>query len=128
MRNRDQAAGLAGSWEWLHFAARLPAQPVPFTNVAAGQVLYPGRCIFLGATFNNAGTAAGRLDILDGLDGNGGIAWRFPAAASALGGGAVPSNGILMEVGVFLNPSGVTLTGAGLVIPLWHDRRTPPGD
>lgn len=128
MEHSQRSTTLKGSWEWLRFAAQLPSRAIPFTNQAAPFLGFGGRCIVTGLSWNNTATTAGRVDILDGVDGNGGIAWRAPAVATALGSAAIPPNGIMLEIGCWLNLNSVTLTGALLVIPLWHYDWTPPGE
>lgn len=127
MEGRGRRPTLEGSWEWLEFASQLPAKAVPFSGISARTVLFSGRCVLRGLSFSNAATTAGVVDALDGLDGTGMIAWRTPAAASSTGQSPVPQPGILLEIGLTLNLTTVQITGAALVVPLWHYARTPPG-
>lgn len=119
---------LEGSWEWLEFAARLPSRPQPIKAQSASTLALSGRCIVTGLSFLNLATTAGMVDLYDGQDANGTLAWRTPAAASAITVSPIPPNGIFCEIGAFLNLTTVTITGAILIIPLWHYRWTPPGE
>lgn len=126
--NRPRRETLESSWDWLEFAAQLPARAIPFTSQSASFGPLTGRCIFLGVSWNNAATTAGAIDVLDGQDAKGGIAWQFTVAASVRGNGTIPGQGVLLEIGCWLNLTTVTITGAVLLIPLWHHRLTPPGE
>lgn len=128
MERRQRITGLKGSWEWLNFAAQLPANPVQFSGVAGGRLVYSGRCILTGGAFSNSATTAGSVSILDGQDGNGG-AVAFQAVAASAGVPLVlPGQGILLEVGAYMVASAAVLAGALYLIPLWHDEYTAPGD
>lgn len=128
MRERDRAADLAGSWEWLEFAARLPARPVPIASGSAVLTVYSGRCIFTGLSLTNSGGSGGTALVYDGLDVSGTPAARMGIGANSTSQFAAPGQGILMEIGVTLNPATLTLQGTAYVVPLWHGPRTPPGE
>lgn len=120
--------GLKGSWEWLHFAAQLPSSPQFVNSQSASGLVYSGRCILTGATFLNSGTAPGQAILHDGLDLSGGVVSVTPIAANAAGNPVLPAQGILCEIGVFLEVVTATLKGGVFVIPLWHYDFTEPGD
>ena len=126
--NRERIAGLKGSWEWLEFAAQLPAKPVPLVSLAASGALYSGRCILAGASVTNTATTAGQLNLLDGTDSKGQIVSVLPLAAGAAAYPVFGPAGVLMELGVFATVTTATITGSVYVIPLWHEWLTPPGE
>lgn len=120
--------GLKASWPWLEFASGLAGKPVPYSNLAAGNLVFSGRCLFLGITGANAATVAGSVVVYDGQDATGPQALNLAAAASSPFGGNGPNNGILCEIGVFVRPVGITISGSVIVVPLWHYGFTPPGE
>lgn len=128
MERRRRIEGLKGSWEWLEFAAQLPANPQMITGQAGNKLIYSGRCILTGACVNNTATTAGTVQLLDGQDATGGLVAGGNVAASGITNVPVNGQGILCEVGVFLVVATATLTGSILIIPLWHDEYTAPGD
>lgn len=120
--------GLKSSWPWLEFAAGLPAKAVPFPVKSAGFQAFGGRCIYLGITGANAATVAGSIILYDGQDATGAQVGNYAAAASSPVSQLGPSNGVMCEIGLWVVPTGITLTGSVLVIPLWHYSFTPPGE
>lgn len=114
------------SWEWLAFAASLPSRPVPFSSVSGNTQLFTGRCILTGVTFNNLATTSGVVQLLDGQDATGAPAWQVHAGGSNQAQSILPNNGVLMDIGVFMAVSTVTITGSILVIPLLAYDKTPP--
>lgn len=115
-------------WEWMSFAATLPAKPFQFLNLAANKYLLSFRCIVVGLSLNNSATAGGLLTLYDGQDANGEIIAQQGYAASSTVNQLLGTTGVLAENGVFLGVSGGTLTGAVWAIPLWHYNVTPPGE
>lgn len=120
---------LKRSYEWLGYAAGLPAKPVPFTSQSGNQVLAAGRHILMGVSFRNLSTFGGAITLNDGLDAN-----SIPLVTVGFGGSAtvlqpIAANGIMCEIGVFLNSlSGCVLTGSAWIVPLWNYPSTPPGE
>lgn len=127
MRHGPSQEAQKGSWEWLEFAAQLPAQPFVFGPTAANALVYSGRCILLGGSYLNSATAAGTVQLLDGQDATGGLVVATAVAASSPATPNLPGQGILCEIGVFLLPGGTTIKGSVYVIPLAHYDFTPPG-
>lgn len=123
----ERISGLKGSWAWLQFAAQLPSNPQPLKNITAGSLVYSGRCILTGAIFNNTATAAGAVQLLDGVDATGALIAGAQLPASTLTPLSTVGQGILCEIGVFLVPTGTIAAATVLVIPLWHDEFTSPG-
>lgn len=128
MRERDRAADLAGSWEWLEFAARLPAKYVPLAQTGADKLIMSGRCLLLGADLFNMATNGGTVTIYDGTSANGSVAAQIGFPADTTVNYRSPGQGVLLEQGCWLSPSSVTVQGCVFVVPLWHGPRTPPGD
>lgn len=122
------ARGLKGDWEWLEFAANLPSNPQFVINQSASGLVFGGPCILTGASFSHSGTAAGTIQLLDGLDATGGAVNAFSIAAGSNGQASLPSKGVLMELGVYLKLTTAIVTGSVYVVPLWHYRGTPPGE
>lgn len=120
--------GLKGSWEWLQWAARLPAKPIPFATSAANLQLFTGRCIFWGVQVINTSTTAGIMTAYDGRDTTGPELGSSSIAASGRAGLTAPAVGVLCESGVYLALSSSTVTGSLLCTPLWHYPFTPPGE
>lgn len=114
------------SWEWTEFAAGLPAKPVPLNSITAGTLLYGGRCILMGGSVQNSGGGNGTLSLLDGVDATGMAVVILPLAAGVAGAPPIPASGVLMEIGVYAVPVTATIKGAVYVVPLLHNRRTPP--
>ena len=119
--------GLKGSWEWLAFAAQLPAKPIYTGGFKGTFTVYSGRCIVVGGYVFNDGTTAGQSYLYDGLDATGMKTSDVQVPASA----AVPLTlgnvGILHEIGVYQNTSGILVEAAYYIIPLEHLPHTPPG-
>ena len=123
-RGRD----LKASWEWLAFAASLPADPVPFGPISAGQLLQSGRAIYIGAAFKNTGTGGGDLQVLDGMDASGNLVDRITVAANGLARATGLPYGVLCESGIYLVPTSATLQGVLWLVHLWKYPFTPPGE
>lgn len=121
-------AGLKGSWEWLEYASQLPAKAVPLVGQAAGTLIFGGRCILAGASVFNNATTSGGINLLDGTDSKGQIVALLPLAANSGFTADIAPNGVLMEIGVFVTVSTANITGSIYVVPLWHQRMTPPGE
>lgn len=124
---RARPRGLKGSWEWLAFAAQLPANPIPLTSLSASTLIYSGRCILMGASVQNNGAGAGGINLLDGLDATGAAVVIQPLAAQAAAVIDLPGNGVLCELGVFAQITTATIRGSVWVVPLWHYPNTGPG-
>lgn len=120
--------GLKGSWEWLQFAAQLPAKPVPLLVSSGTVVAYSGRCIYLGTNLINSATTAGRVVVYDGLDTSGPIIDLAAVAASGIASVNTAAAGILCELGVTVSLTSIVVTGSVLVVPLWHYLDSPPGE
>lgn len=119
---------LEGSWDWLEWAAGLPSKPVPVPLGSAAITVFSGRCILTGLTVTNSAASGGTLIVHDGLDTNGNPAVRLGIGANSTGGYNAPVRGILMELGVTVNPNTLTLQGSVYVVPLWHYGETAPGE
>lgn len=128
MEQYERGRRLESSWGWLEFAARLPSRPVPFTALAAATQVFKGRCVYQGITGINNATVGGGLALQDGEDSTGLLVGRYGLTASNSFNFAVPNVGTLCEIGLWLNPLGVNVTGSVYVIPLWHYERTAPGE
>src|SRR5579872_2801413 len=115
-----------GSWEWLAFAAQLPSSPEQFLSVSASQKLLTGRYIVTGVSGTNAATTAGTVTLYDGQDNTGEIIVTKNVAASADFFIALPGNGVMVEIGVYLGVATATITGSVLAIPLTRYANTPP--
>lgn len=126
MELRDRQAQ-RDSWEWLAFAASLPSRPIPFVGVSGNTLVYSGRCILTGVTANNTNAASGVIQLLDGLDATGVPAWQVHAGGTNQVQSILPNNGVLMDIGVFMEVSSATITGSVLLIPLAHYDMTQPG-
>lgn len=123
----ERIEGLKGSWGWLEYASQLPAKPVALPSATGNGLVYSGRCILAGASVFNSATTSGGLNLLDGVDNKGLIAATIPLAATTGFNGDLAPNGVLMEIGIFATITTATISGAIYVIPLWHQRLTPPG-
>lgn len=121
-------SGLKGSWEWLQFAAQLPAKPVPLLASSGNVVAFSGRCIYLGTNLINSATTAGRVVVYDGLDTTGAVIDLAQVAASQVLPSRIGSPGVLCELGVTVALTSIVVTGAVLVIPLTHYLDAPPGE
>ena len=120
--------GLKGSWEWLQFAAQLPAKPVPLLASSGNVVAFSGRCIYLGVNLINSATTAGRVAVYDGLDTTGPIVDLGAVAASGILSANTAAAGVLCELGVTVALTSIVVTGSVLVVPLWHYFDGPPGE
>jgi hypothetical protein len=117
-----------GNWEWLRFAASLPAKPVQFIAQSTNRELFSGRCIVREITGLNNGVAGGTLTLNDGGDASGTLVLTQGYAASASFSHSIAAFGALCEIGLFLVTGGQSLTGNVLLVPLWEYNITPPGD
>lgn len=127
MAERLRSVATKGSWEWLSFAASLPAKPYQLRAVTASQLLNTGRYIFVGAVFNNTATTAATVTVHDGQDANGEIVGQVTVPASS----SLPLNtandGVLCEIGLYVEIATGTITGSVWAVPLAHYNITPPG-
>lgn len=128
MLEQPRGRDLKASYEWLNFAASLPATHVGYKGQSANFQGFKGRCI-LTALFVNNGNAAGQTIVLhDGEDASGPIVHQAFITNGANQNQPFSPRGILCETGVYIElfagPWNVTL----FVVPLWHYDRTPPGD
>lgn len=119
---------LKGSWEWLEFAASLPSQPNQFIAVTAGQLLLSGRYLVTGITINNTSTNAGTVTLYDGQDTTGTIVLAQHFSASGTQTTPTVPNGVLCEIGVFMNVTAGSISGAVWAVPLSEIAGTPPGE
>lgn len=120
---------LRGSWEWLAFAARLPAKPLTVNAPAAPQRLYSGRCLLTGMCLYNSAAVGAAVVFYDGTDTNGLAAGQIHFAATSGNFGPLATGPILLESGLVLSPGAGTVVGAVYVIPLdVHFGTTPPGE
>jgi hypothetical protein len=115
------------SWEWLSFAATLPASPIQFLSTAANKQLAGGRYIVTAINATNAATTAGTLTLYDGQDTTGEILGVINLAAGTSLNLILGTTGTLTEIGIFMAVSGGTFTGSVLAIPLSRYNITPPG-
>ena len=118
---------LKASYEWLEFAAGLPAKVVPWTNESASFQGFKGRCVLQAVAGINGNAGTQSIQLHDGEDASGALI--FPTAVPGNGYLFQPFSprGILCETGVFVQipagPWSITL----LLVPLWHYSNTPPG-
>lgn len=117
-----------GSWEWLSFAASLPAKPIPITALSAATKGYTGRCIAVGLALDNTATVGGKLTVYDGQDTGGTTIGIYGFAASNQVKQTFGIFGVLCEIGVYLSTVGGLLAGSLWVVPLWEYNITPPGE
>lgn len=120
--------GLKGSWEWLQFAAQLPAKPVPLLASSGNVLAYSGRCIYLGINLINSATTAGRVVVYDGLDTTGAVVDLGAVAASGVLSANTAAAGVFCEMGITVALTSIVVTGSVLVVPLWHYFDSPPGE
>lgn len=120
--------GLKGSWEWLAFAAQLPARPLIVPSTAAAYLVMGGRAILTGADLANTATVGGAVVIDDGTSSNGSNVAQIGFAAGVTVNYRAPGQGVLLEQGCFLIPQGITVQGVMFLIPLWHYPGGPPGE
>lgn len=128
MDEHRRISGLKGSWEWLQFAAQLPAKPIPLLASSGTVVAYSGRCIYLGINLINSATTAGRAVVYDGLDTTGPVLDLGAVAASGILSANTAAAGVFCEMGVTVALTSIVVTGSVLVVPLWHYFHTPPGE
>lgn len=114
-------------WEWLSFAASLPAKPFQFVNLSSGKALFNFRAIVVGVSLNNSATTGGLLTVYDGQDTTGEIIAQQGYGASSTQSQTFGNVGVLAENAVFLGIGGGVLTGTLWAIPLWRYNITPPG-
>lgn len=117
-----------GRWDWLNFAAGLPAKPFQLKAVTASQTMTSGRYIFVGGVFNNTATTAATVTVYDGQDATGEIIGQVTVPASSSLSLNTANDGVLAEIGLFVAVSGGTVTGSVWAVPLWHYNITPPGE
>jgi hypothetical protein len=127
MADRLRSLETKSDWEWLSFAASLPATPFGFAGISASRQLLTGRYIVTGASVYNTATTAGTLALYDGLDTTGQLIIVESAAASASQDLPIGANGVMTSMGVFLSISTATFTGTVWAIPLDRYNITPPG-
>ena len=85
--------GLKGSWEWLEYAAQLPAKAVNFTT-SADTLIYGGRCIYMGFTMANNAVGGGNFNLYNGRDANGApLNLDFPSNGSTINRAAAGQDG-----------------------------------
>lgn len=127
MEHREPGRTLESSWEWLRFAASLPAIPVPLPNLTQNTLLYSGRCILTGLNVDNTGGGSGAFNLRNGVDNTGEYIGIYRLASTA----GVQQNfgtlGVMLDIGLFAEIATVTMRGAVFVIPLWHYGITAPG-
>jgi hypothetical protein len=128
MTGTGRRHGLEGSWEWLEYAAGLPSKPIALPIGAVGGVVASGRWIVVGGTFINSATTAGTVDVQDGQGGPMQLVSRTQVAASSSATLNLPVRGVLLEIGAFVTYTTVNISGALLLVPLWHYRETAPGE
>lgn len=120
--------GLAGNWEWLQWAAQLPAKPVAIPANGGPALLYSGRAIFMGGSMTNTGGGSGSIRLFDGLDNTGVPVMRQGVAAGGNLNPVVGAGGVLLDVGLFLDVVTATAAGSVYLIPLMHYGLTGPGE
>lgn len=120
--------GLEGSWEWLEFAAGLPAKVIAWPNGSAGGLVASGRLLVTGGWVNNGATTAGLAQLFDGISSTALEIARVPAAASSPTLFSFPNKGLLCEIGLFVATNSTVIGGAMYIIPLWHGEFTAPGE
>lgn len=126
----EHAAGrdLKRSFDWLEFAAGLPAHHVPYKAASASFQGFKGSCI-LQAVWVNNGNAAGQTFILtDGEDATGPIIHQAFIGNGQNQNQPFSPRGILCETGVFVQLFGGPWNMTLFVVPLWHYTSTPPGE
>lgn len=119
---------LKGSWEWLAFAATLPADPVALTGAPTGQLVGTGRHILMGGTLVNTATTASTWNVYDGMDNTGTQIAQVTVPAGGNAPLAMPASGVLCETAVFARYSGGLVTGSLWIVHLWKYPFTPPGE
>lgn len=122
-----QAEGLKGDWEWLRFAASLPAIPITLPSLTANTLLYSGRCILTGLNVENQGGGSGVMNLRNGVDNTGEYIAILPLGATASASQQFGTLGVLLDIGLYAEIVSVTMRGAVFVIPLWHYGFTSPG-
>lgn len=120
--------GLKGSWEWLAFAAGLPAKPILVPGISADTQLFTGRCIFKGFSVRNNSGGSSNFDLYDGHDANSPAISLQSTSSSQVSAVTLTGGGILVENGIFVHAIAGPINGSIFVVPLWHGERTPPGE
>ena len=120
--------GLEGDWEWLQWAASLPAKAILIPNITVDTQLFTGRCIYKGFTIANNAVGGGNFNLYDGRDATG-----YPLNLDFPGNGttitrSLTGGGVLVENGVFCHVSTGPMLGSLFVVPLWHYPHTVPGE
>lgn len=123
-RGRDQKS----SWEWLQFAASLPADPIPLNGALTGQLVETGRQILMGGSLVNSASVARTWNVYDGYDNTGVQVAQITVPAAGNAPLAMPAAGVLFETAVFARFSGGLVTGSLWVVHLWKYPFTPPGE
>lgn len=128
MDRPERGRGLKASWEWLEFAAGLPAKHAAVPGPTNWGQVVGGRNILTSATFSNASGAAVTITIRDGAaaDGDPMAILVVPANSGLPWDG--PASGVLAEVGIFIASPGANVTGVIHYVPLEHNYGTPPGE
>lgn len=117
-----------GSWDWLAFAAGLPAKAILIPNISADTQLFTGRCIYMGFTIANNAVGGGNFNLYDGRDATGyPLNLDFPSNGSTIN-RYLSGPGVLVENGIFCHVSTGPMLGSLFIIPLWHSRNTAPGE
>lgn len=114
-------------WEWMRFAAEMPAVAVPLPTASGTGLLSGGRCILAGWSLQNTATTAGVITLVNGQDSSGMTIVTLGLAAAATDNGRPGITGVIMDVGLFYSVSTGTWKGAVFMIPLDHYPNTPPG-
>lgn len=123
----ERTRSLKASWEWVEFAAGLPARHATVPGPTAWGQVVAGANILMGATISNASGAAVTVTIWDGADATGDPLAVLVVAANGGLPWTGPSSGILAEVGIFIASPGANVTGVIHYVPLEHNWNTPPG-
>lgn len=126
--NRPRRETLESSWEWLAFAARLPARAFTFKGISGGLLLATGRFIYTGASALNADASSHFFVVRDGQDNTGEIVCGLGVASNAYVTDRAGQPGTLVEKGLYLDLVGGPWTGSVYAAPLWHAWITPPGE
>lgn len=124
----ERTRNLKASWEWVEFAAGLPARHAAVPGPTAWGQVVPGANLFMGATIANASGAAVTVTIRDGADVSGDPMAVLVVPANSGLPYVGPSSGILAEVGIFIASPGANVSGVIHYVPLEHNQNTPPGD
>lgn len=123
LRGRDEKM----NWGDLAGMASLPAKSFQFKALAAAVQLFTGRYIVVGVSFANPGASGGLVTLYDGQDDNGVVVYTQGVGAAQSFTTPIGVNGVLVENGIYIDPSGGTITGAVWAVPLWTYNITAPG-